>query len=502
LKRSKKEPKENYPIGYKLREIEVESKFSQELSLPMIESIVPRATIAAVLAAEGRFTERERKLNLLVTVLLVIMMNLYTTDSIGAVLEKMAQGLRYIWPDPDYQVPNASAVSYRRDQVGARPVVVLFHQVCQPLATSDTPGAFLFGLRLMAIDGTTEDIPDTPANVAAFGRHESDRGPSAFPQVKGVYLVECGTHAIVDAGFWPVQTSERVGGFRLLRSVTAGMLVMWDRGFHDYNMFVQVRQRGAHVLSRLPAHIKPLMIRSLADGSYLAYLRPSDYQRRKKGERLLIRVIEYTITDPNLPGWSETHRLVTTLLDPDAYPIMDLICAYHERWEIEITIDEIDTHQRLLPGPLRSRKPVGVIQELYGLLLAHYIIRACMVQAAQQVQLDPDRLSFIGAVRVLQNALPEFQMTAPEQLPTLYQRLLRDIGRKRLPPRRLRSNPRVVKRKMSNFKLKRAEHRAWPQPTVRSFREAIEVKSCPTISSPLIVCFLSQPMTICEPVLI
>ena len=468
----------------------------------MIESIIPRATIAAVLAAEGRFTERERKLNLLVTVLLVIMMNLYTSDSIGAVLEKMAQGLRYIWPDPDYQVPNASAVSYRRDQVGARPVVALFHQVCQPLATADTPGAFLFGLRLMALDGTTEAIADTPANAAAFGRHESDRGPSAFPQVKGVYLVECGTHAIVDAGFWSVHTSERIGGFRLLRSVTAGMLVMWDRGFHDYDMFVQVRQRGAHVLSRLPAHVKPVKVRTLADGSYLAYLRPSNYQRRKKGERLLVRVIEYTLTDPNLPGWRETHRLVTTLLDPDAYLILDLICAYHERWEIEITIDEIDTHQRLLPGPLRSRKPVGVIQELYGLLLAHYIIRTCMVQAARQIQLDPDRLSFIGAVRVLQNAVPEFQMTTPEQLPALYQRLLQDIARKRLPPRRLRSNPRVVKRKMSNFKLKRAEHQAWPQPTVRSFREAIEIQSCPTISLPVIVCFLSQPMTIREPTLI
>ena len=468
----------------------------------MIENIVPQATIAAVLAAEGRFTERERKLNLPVTVLLVIMMNLYTTDAIGAVLEKMAQGLRYIWPDPDYQVPNASAVSYRRDQVGARPVVALFHQVCQPLAEPDTPGAFLFGLRLMALDGTTEDVADTPANVAAFGRHESDRGPSAFPQIKGVYLVECGTHAIVDAGFWSVKTSERVGGFRLLRSVTAGMLVMGDRGFHDYDMFVQARQRGAHVLSRLPAHIKPLRLRTLADGSYLAYLRPSDYQRRKKGERLLVRVIEYTITDPNLPGWGETHRLVTTLLDPDAYPILDLICAYHERWEIEITIDEIDTHQRLLPGPLRSRKPVGVIQELYGLLIAHYIIRTCMYQAAQQARLDPDRLSFIGAVRILQNALPEFQMTAPEQLPALYQRLLRDMARKRLPPRRLRSNPRVVKRKMSNFKLKRAEHRAWPQPAIRSFRQAIEVKSYPTISSPVILCFLSQPMTIHEPTLI
>jgi hypothetical protein len=499
LTRSKNQ--RSYLIGYKLREIEAESKFSQELNLAVIERIVPRVTIAAILEAEGQQTERERKLNLLVTVLLVIMLNIYTTYSIGDVLEKMAQGLRYIWPDPDYVIPNDSAISYRRYQVGARPMVALFHQVCQPLATSATPGAFLFGLRLMALDGTTEDMPDTPANAVTFGRHQSDRGPSAFPQVKGVYLVECGTHAIVDAGFWPYQTSERVGGFRLLRSVKPGMLLMWDRGFHDYDMFVQTQKRGAYVLSRLPAHVKPQFVRALADGSYLAYLQPTDYQRRKAGERLLVRVIEYTITDPNLPGYGETHRLVTTLLDPQAYPILELICTYHERWEVEVTIDEIKTHQRLLPGPLRSLKPVGVIQELYGLLIAHYIIRALMHEAAQQAHLDPDRLSFIGAIRVLQSAVPEFQMTTPEQLPALYQRLLQDIARKHLPERRLRFNPRVVKRKMSKFKLKRAEHLSWPQPS-RSFRQAIEVKKVQTTSSLFVLYLPSLHNVDPEPALI
>jgi hypothetical protein len=489
-------------MRYKLREIEAESKFSQELNLAVIERVVPQATITAVLAGEGQVTGRERKLNLLITVLLIIMINIYTSDSIADVLETMAQGLRYIWPDPDYVLPKAGAITYRRYQVGARPMVALFHRVCQPMATPATLGAFLFGLRLMAIDGTTEDVPDTPANVAVFGRHQGDRGPSAFPQVQGVYLVECGTHAVVDAGFWPYHTSERVGGFRLLRSVTPGMLVMWDRGFHDYDMFVQTRQQGAHVLSRLPADVKPELVRRLADGSYLAYLRPSDYRRRKQGERLLVRVIEYTLTDPNLPGYGEVHRLVTTLLDPRAYPILDLICAYHERWEVEITIDEIDTHQRLLPGPVRSLKPVGVIQELYGLLIAHYIIRALMHEAAQQAHLDPDRLSFVGAIKVLQKAVPEFQMTAPEQLPALYRRLLRDIARKRLPQRRLRSNPRVVKRKMSNFKLKRAEHFAWPQPSAHSFREAIEVKMCQDSIAPPVVCPPSQPALIPESVLI
>jgi hypothetical protein len=119
----------------------------------------------------------------------------------------------------------------------------------------------------MAIDGTVEDLPDTPDNEAVFGRHHTDRSEAAFPQVQCVYLAECGTHAIVDAGFWPIHTNERVGGHRMLRSVTADMLVMWDRGFHDYDMITGVQARQSHVLSRLPAHVKPKRVKTLSDGS-------------------------------------------------------------------------------------------------------------------------------------------------------------------------------------------------------------------------------------------
>ena len=241
---------------------------------------------------------------------------------------------------------------------------------------------------------------------------------------------------------------------------------------HAYDMFQRVRQREAHVLSRLPAHVKPTQVRRLSDGSYLAYISPSDYHRRKRGERLLVRVIEYTITDPALPGYGEVHRLVTTLLDHLACPALDLACAYHERWEIELVIDEVDTHQRLAGRPLRSLKPVGVIQELYALVIAHYAIRFLMHEAALQTRLDPDRLSFVHALRVIQDAVPEFQMVAHDQLSLLYARLLQDIADGRLPERRLRSNPRVVKRKMSKFHLKRPEHHHWPQPT-HSLRQAL-----------------------------
>ena len=304
---------------------------------------------------------------MVMTVLVTIAMNLYARISMGAVLHKVAQGLRYIWPDPEYPVAQASAFSYRRYQVGPRPLVNLFHRVCQPMATPETPGAFLFGLRLMALDGTVEDVPDTAENVATFGRQPGDRGDSAFAQIQAVYLAECGTHAIVDAGFWPCRTSERVGGFRMLRSVTPDMLVMWDRGFHDFDMFQAVLRRHGHAFGRLPAHVKPQHVRTLPDGSYLAYIYPSDYQRRKRGEQILLRIVEYTITDPALPGCGEVHRLATTLLDHRRCSALDLACCYHERWEIELVIDEVDDHQRLAGRPLRSLKPLGVIQELYAL---------------------------------------------------------------------------------------------------------------------------------------
>lgn len=459
-------------MGYRIREIEAETKFCDALAVSAITRVLSKETIQEVLAAEQIAPERVRKLNFVVTILVVVGMSLYAYLSIGHVMQKLAKGLRFLWPDPEYKVPRDSALSYRRYQLGAAVMARLFQRVCQPLATPETKGAFLFGLRLMAIDGTIEDVADTPANEAVFGRHHSQRGPAAYPQVQAVYLAECGTHAIVDAGFWPIHTSERVGGRRMLRSVQPGMLVMWDRGFHEYDLVAAVRARGAHVLSRLPAHVKPQPVRPLADGSYLAYLRPSDRARRKQGEQCLVRIIEYRVTDPARGDTTQVHRLITTLLDPTVYPALELVCAYHERWEIELVIDEADTHQRLAQRTLRSLKPVGVIQELYGLLIAHFIIRFLMHEAALHADVDPDRLSFVHTLEVLKDAIHEFQMVAPAQQAHLYQRLLNDIAAVRLPERRTRINPRVVKRKMSNFRKKRPLHYNWPQPR-GTFREAV-----------------------------
>jgi hypothetical protein len=458
-------------MGYRIRQIEPEGELGQAITVDAITQVVPVANIREVIQVCRVGEQRTRRLPAVLVVLLCIAMNLYWEVSLRYVLVRLAQGLRLLREDGVEALASKSSISEARYRLGAKVLAVLFKRVCRPLATPDTVGAFAFGLRLVAVDGTVETLPDTPANAAYFGRQTGARGDSAFPQVRCVYLCECGTHAIFDAGFWPYPISERVGARRLLRSMETGMLVTWDRGFHEFDLVAGVLNRGAHVLARLPAHVKPTWVATLPDGTWLGYIYPSDYQRRKRGEHLRVRIIEYEIDDPARPGHAQRHRLLTTLLEPDLYPARDLVCLYHERWEIEVTIDEMDTHQRLVPRPLRSLQPVGVIQELYALLIAHFIVRSVMYQAAVAQHLDPDRLSFVNSLRLLGDALPEFQLVDPSDHPRLWNRLLRDIALFRLPERDNRSNPRVVKRKMSNFKLKRPEHRRWPQPT-KEFRDA------------------------------
>ena len=459
-------------MGFKIRCLDRDAKLPEQSLLEGLERAIPYTTIQEVVATYQLTRQRCRKLSAEMGLLMAVAMNLWARQSLGRVLIKMIKGFRFIWPDETMQAATKGAISQLRYEVGAAPVVELFHRICTPMATEETPGAFLFGYRMMAIDGTVEEVPDTPDNARVFGRSNGGRGESAFPLVRGVYLMEVGTHGIVDAGFWPYHTSERVGALRVLRSVEEGMLVMWDRGLHSFDMILRTRQQQAHFLGRVPASVDLKPVCFLSDGSYLAFLRPSDYARRKAGERLLVRVVEYTIDDPTLPGYGERHVLITSLLDENTAPALTLAQAYHERWEIELAIDEMDTHQRLAAQPLRSKKPVGIIQELYGLLLAHYAVRKLMHEAANQEHMDPDRLSFINALELICDAIPEFQMSAPEEHDRLYQRLLQDIRQHRLPERDHRCTPRVVKRKMSKFPRKRPIHQQRLQPH-RPFRDSI-----------------------------
>jgi hypothetical protein len=462
-------------MRFKLQVLHASVQFAEKVNIPTLSKIISSRLIEQVLAQTGKREQRCRKISAAFCIWFCIALNLFSDEPYQHVLSKLIKGLRYIWPDPNLELPVKSALCAARYRLGVTPMVELFHQTAKPQADLGVAGAFLFGLRLMAIDGSTELLADTPENVAYFGRHTTGRGTSAFPQAQVVYLSECCTHAIVDAGIWPLHTSECVGGHRLLRSLEPGMLAMIDRGLFSYTMADRiVHKRGAHFLARVGAHVTLKPVEYLKDGSYTAYLYPSDYRRKKAGERMLVRVLGYTLSDPKRPGYGVIHRLVTSLMNPDQAPALDLIEAYHERWEIELAIDEMDTHQREAGVPLRSRKPLGVIQEFYALLIAFNAICALRLQAALFAGVDPDRISFVVTFRKLCESVDQFQQTSKAQRPLLLKRLLQDIADEKLPPRRRRINPRVVKRKMSNFLLKREQHRQWPQPAT-SFRDAIQL---------------------------
>ncbi|MHB8578146.1 MAG: IS4 family transposase [Dehalococcoidia bacterium] len=450
-------------------------KLSAAVRLEALTRAIPAATLETVID-QCRVRERRcRKLPAHLMLLLPLVWALFPRRSQTGALTRLLHGLRLLPPFATLLPASKSAICQARYRLGARPLVALFHQVCRPLATPATvPDAFYGRWRLLAVDGTVEDVPDSGANARAFGRPTTSAGAAAgaFPQLYGVYLIECGTHAIIDAGFWPYRTGERLGGHRLLRSVDQTALLCWDCGYHSYAMAVATRARGAQFVGRLPAHVKPVLWRTLADGSQLVWLYPGTDSARSGRERLLVRLLRYRLSDPARGEVTKEHRLITALLNPVRHPALDLIGLYHERWEVELTIDEVDTHLRQLKQPLRSQCPVGVIQELYGVLLAHDAVRATMVDAAVAADTTPLRLSFTAAVELITDALPDFDLLPPAQQPARYARLLQDIGHQRLPPRANRVNVRAVKRKPTRFLTTRPYHRQCLQPST-TFRDAI-----------------------------
>jgi hypothetical protein len=461
-------------MPYSIRQIASELSFCQELHLDVFDQIIPPGLIGDVLSDTESWEQRERRLNMYVTMSLIIAMGLLPTLSIPHVLQKMAQGLRYIWPDPNLVLPGASALSQRRKQLGVGPLRELFERVCQPQATAEMPFAFAFGLRIMAIDGTVEKVADTFANDLTFGRSHSQHGSSSFPLIRGVYLEECGTHLIVGAAFGASDRGEQALAYQLLHRMTPGMLILLDRGFFSARFLRILHILGMHVVARLASNVVPTYLRQLSDGSYLAYLYPEGDASHQRGTPMLVRIIEYTIDDPKRVGNAEVHRLVTTLLNPRTVPAQQVIQTYHERWEIEITIDEIDTHQRLCQQTLRSQTPDGVVQELYGILLGHYAVRSLMLTSATASHLDCDRLSFTHAITVVCNAICEVQQTQVSERRTLMERLEQDLKWGILPPRRLRCNPRVTKSKRAKFPARTQSHRMVPK-LEKPFSEVIVV---------------------------
>jgi len=447
--------------------VEPGRRLSDRVALGVLTATFPRQLVDEVIDQTGRREQRTRLLPAHLTVYYVLAMTLFSSSGYEEVMRSLTEGLTWTSDGEDeYELPSQVAITKARARLGPEPLELLFARACVPLATRSTKGAFYRDWRLVSIDGTTIDVADTPANAEVLGRAGTGRGDgSAFPQLRIVALGECGTHAVIAAVMDSYAVVEQTLAKRLVPALGPGMLCLADRGFSTHPMMSAAAKTGADLLWRAKGNAVLPVLERYPDGSFRSELVASTDKYRRE-DVLTVRVVEYGIDDPGRPGASDTkYRLITTILDPAAAPADELAALYAERWEVESIFDELKTHQR---GPrviLRSRTPEGVYQEAWGYLCVHYALRALIHDAADRSDPDPDRISFTKALHAARRSV-RTGLTGTVSLATALHRAISEILHPLLPKRRLRANARVVRRKMSNYGVKRAQHRHWPTPTL------------------------------------
>jgi hypothetical protein len=395
-------PRAGLPAGVRL---------TDHISLGVIARSFPLGEVRRVLAETGKASERERDLPAHVMVYYAIALALHTGAGTREVLRCLLEGLRWLWGAEAVRVAGKSGISQARTRLGEAPLRRLYERLVRPVATPATKGAWYREWRLVSLDGSCLDIADTEENRAAFGRPAASRGESAFPQVRFVALVENGTHVLFGARLGSFADGETTLAHGALPALRPGMLCLADRQFFGHALWQEAAATGADLLWRVKRNLRLPREAALADGSYLSTVYPGEKDRRHRTAGVRVRVVEYRLE--GVADAEPLYRLVTTILDPAAAPAAELAALYHERWEVEGALAELKTHLRGARMVLRSKTPELVRQEFWGLLLAHFAVRGLMHEAALRADEDPDRLSFLHAVRVVRRKLPVFAALPP-----------------------------------------------------------------------------------------
>jgi hypothetical protein len=392
------------------------ARLSDYLSASLLARVYPAEWVHAALDEHGRNSQRIRSFPAVAGVYYCMALSLYPEAAYEEVFAVVAQGLAWAAGAAEPARVAKSSISQLRHKIGVAPLASLMLRTCVPLADERThPDAFYAGLRLVAMDGSTFEVPDEADNAEQFGYPGSRNGHAGYPHAQCAVLVECTTHAVLDANMGAYRDSEWQVCQPMLRSLKPGMLCLADRGFKAYEYWRQAKQTGAQLLWRcrndrqLPVH------RELADGSYLSVIYPPGKGRRAGAtQAIAVRVIEYEL--PGLPDGQPRYRLLTTLLDPTVAPAMELAALYHERWEVEAVFDELKTHLLQRRRVLRSKTAELVRQEFYGWVLAHYAVRWLMHQGARSNRMRHAELSFASHVQLMRRAQPRsgaFPPSAP-----------------------------------------------------------------------------------------
>jgi transposase IS4-like protein/DDE family transposase len=395
------------------------SRITDYISLGVVARFFPAEKVRDALNETGRTSQRERDLPAQVMIYYVIALALYMHSSYREVLRCVLEGIQWLLePSAKIKVTGSSGISQARTRLGWEPLRQLHDEVVKPIAEKATKGAWYGEWRLVSLDGSTLDIADENENADAFGRPGSSRGESAYPQIRFVSLAEIGTHVLFGTQMAGCTTSEIALSKTVLPHLKKDMLCLADRNFFGFQMWKQAADTGADLLWRVRKNILLPCEDRLADGSYLSriYASPKDQRRARDG--VVVRVIEYRLE--GVEGAEPLYRLATTILNHEKALAEQLAALYHQRWEMETAFDELKTHLRGARIILRSKTPDLVRQEFYGLMMAHFAIRGLMHEAALSADQDPDRISFLHAVRVVRRKMAAFGAippSGPETIP-------------------------------------------------------------------------------------
>jgi Insertion element 4 transposase N-terminal/Transposase DDE domain len=388
------------------------ARITDYISLGVITKTFPLSIISPVLSNTGTASVRQRDLPAQVVVYYVIALGLYMQSSYREVLRCLLEAIQWLRdPSTGVRVAGKSGISQARTRLGWEPLRQLHDELVRPVAVGGTRGAWYRGWRLVSLDGSTFDVADEKANEDAFSRPGASRGSSAYPQIRFVSLVENGTHVLFGSHMDGYRTGEITLAKSVLPALRKGMLCLADRNFFGFELWNQASLTGADLLWRMKKNMRMACEKRLPDGSYLSHVYPSERDWRHKTNGQVLRVIDYRLE--GIEGSEPIYRLATTILDPDKAPASELAALYHERWEIETAFDELKTHLRGAKIVLRSKTPDLVRQEFYGLLMAHFAIRGLMHEAALKADEDPDRLSFLHAVRVIRRKMAVYGAIPP-----------------------------------------------------------------------------------------
>jgi hypothetical protein len=380
--------------------------------------VVPPQVVHEVLDAHGPNSRRIRAFPAVAGVYYAMALSLYPEASYEAVFSAVSQGLAWESGAPQPAGVSKVAISLLRSRIGAQPLADLVQRCCVPMAQEAIhPSAFYRGMRLVAFDGSTFELADDPRIEQAFGRPGGRQGRASYPQARCVVLAECATHAILGANLGEYRSGEWELCRSLLSSLGPGMLCMADRGFNGFEHREQASATGAHLLWRCAVSRNLPVEQTLPDGSYLSTIRPTGVSAAEAIVRAItVRVIDYTL--PELPQAQPHYRLITTLLNAQAAPVMELAELCHRRWEMEAIYDELKTHLLQSRRVLRSRTPELVRQEFFGWVLMHYTVRWLLHQGAARHPIPHEDHSFAGHVQMLRQQQPlsgVFSPSAPEE---------------------------------------------------------------------------------------